>query len=102
MPLLFWKGASNSRVCLLLQVSTDGSRKPLTVGVSVHKAAKVSELLDALMQHPAAACSPHEELMLGHGSGEQCPTARSTLIRDLSTSFPFYQAKHGCAAFPNF
>lgn len=82
-------------------MSHDGRAKPLTVGVSVHKDAKASDLLEAIRQHPAAACNPEEELVLGKCSGDTNTFIRPTIMHDLSVKACMYeyQAKSGCAFF---
>ena len=87
----------------LRQVNHDGRAKPLTVGVSVHKDATISQLLEAVRQHPAAACSPEEELVLSHCGGVQKdnPFSRSFLLGDLSKKIGELQASWGCDKLPS-
>lgn len=84
-----------SAICL--QVHHDGRAKPLTVGVSVHKDAKLSELLEAVKQHPAAACSPEEELVVGYCTGEAPNPLHTTTLLDASQETNEKHAKRGCA-----
>ena len=77
------------------QVSHDGRAKPLMIGVSVHKDARLSELLAAVRQHPAAACSAQEDLVLGCCTGEQNSFSKTFLVHDLSAETNEYQAKKG-------
>ena len=77
------------------QVSHDGRAKPLTIGVSVHKDAKLLELLAAVRQHPAAACSSQEVLVLGCCTGEQNSFLKTLLVHELSAETNEDQAKKG-------
>ena len=86
------------RGLLLSQVSHDGHAKPLTIGVSVHKEAKMSELLEAVRQHPAAACSPEEELILAYSTRNKNACMKATLVPSMSSKTQEYQAKHGCGS----
>ena len=83
---------------VLSQVSHDGRAKPLTVGVSVHKDAKTSELLEAVSKHPAAACNLGEELVLGKCTGDKNAFMKATLMHDKNAKACTYeyQAANGC------
>ncbi len=81
---------------LTLQVSHDGGAKPLTIGVRVHKNAKMTELLDAVKQYPAASCNPGEELVMAYCAGTEKPFTETFMIHDMSTETHDHQTKHGC------
>ena len=81
---------------LRLQVSHDGAAKPLTIGVCVHKDAKMSEVLDAVKQHPAASCHPEEELVKAHCGFGKVPFTKAYIIRDMCTKTHDHHAEHGC------
>ncbi len=87
--------AGESVICL--QVHHDGRAKPLTVGVSVHKDARLSELLEAVKQHPAAACSPEEELVAGYCTGDAPSPFYTTTLLDALQETNEKHAKRGCA-----
>lgn len=80
----------------MLQVSHDGGAKPLTIGIHVHKNAKLTELLDAVKQHPAASCNPGEELVMALCSEQKKPFTQSYMIRDMSTTTDDRETTHGC------
>ena len=94
-PLIWLLLMLESAICL--QVHHDGRAKPLTVGVSVHKDANLSELLEAVKQHPAAACSPEEELVVGYCTGEAPNPLHTTTLLDASQETNEKHAKRGCA-----
>ncbi len=81
----------------MLQVSYDGGAKPLTIGVSVHKEAKIAELLAAVKKHPAAPCKPEEELVMAYGAVEKEAFIKAYLIRDMSSKATDFEWKKGCS-----
>lgn len=79
-----------------LQVSSDGRATPLTIGVSVHKDANMSDLLAALKQHPAAACTTEEQLEVGYCNGDpQHPLASVSMLSPSDITAEYY-AQKGC------
>lgn len=80
----------------MLQVSHNGAAKPLTIGVRVHKEAKMSEVLDAVKEHPAASCNPGEELVMAYCAGQKEPFTQAYMIRDMSAKTQDRHARNGC------